>query len=133
MAETTFDPVAAWQKFISDWEKQVNEASARVTGTEEFSRAMNQVTKFSMAAQQQFDRQMEQFLKTVHLPSKTDIAAIHDRLAAIEDAVERLTIAMERGGRSPAAGIPADGNPAGVSLGGKVQIARTRRPPPDSA
>jgi len=120
MAETDFDPVAAWQKFISDWEKQVNDASARVTGTEEFSRAMNQVTKFSMAAQQQFDKQMEQFLKTVHLPSKTDIAAINDRLAAIEDALERLTTAMERSER-----------PGGTPLA-KIQIARTRRPPPES-
>ena len=127
MADTTFDPVAAWQKFISDWEKQVNEASARVTGTPEFSQAMNQMTKFSMAAQQQFDRQMEQFLKTVHLPSKTDIAAIHDRLAAIEDAVDRLTTAIERDRR-------VTGNAPGVATpGAAIQIARTRRPPPDSA
>jgi len=128
MAETTFDPIAAWQKFISDWEKQVNEASARVTGTEEFSRAMNHVTKFSMAAQQQFDRQMEQFLKTVHLPSKTDIAAIHDRLAAIEDAVDRLTTMLERNNRA------AGNAPGGASTpGAAIQIARTRRPPPDPA
>ena len=127
MADTTFDPVGAWQKFISDWEKQVNEASARVTGTEEFSQAMNHMTKFSMAAQQQFDRQMEQFLKTVHLPSKTDIAAIHDRLAAIEDAVERLTTAIERDRR-------VTGNAPGVATpGAAIQITRTRRPPPDSA
>ena len=119
MAEPNFDPVAAWQKFISDWEKQVNEASARVTGTEEFSAAMNQMTKFSMAAQQQFDRHMEQFLKTVHLPSKTDIAAIHDRLAAIEDALERLTSALER---------PQRMNPERAA---SASVARTRRPPPE--
>lgn len=83
MDEANLDPMAAWQKFISDWERQVNEASTRVTGTEEFGRAMNQVTQFSMAAQQQFDKQMEQFLKTVHLPRKTDFAAINDRLAAV--------------------------------------------------
>jgi ubiquinone biosynthesis protein UbiJ len=127
MSETQFDPVAAWQKFISDWEKQVNEASARVTGTEEFSRAMNQVTKFSMAAQQQFDKQMEQFLKTVHLPSKTDIAAIHDRLAAMEDAIERLTTALERSNRL--GGTP----PGGGERPAKIQVTRTRRPPAESS
>jgi ubiquinone biosynthesis protein UbiJ len=121
MAETSFDPVAAWQKFISDWEKQVNEASAQMTGTAEFSRAMNQITKFSMAAQQQFDKQMEQALKTVHLPSKSEIAGIIDRLAALEDAVYRLTAMLERDeqrGNSPPA---------------KIQITRTRRPPAISA
>jgi ubiquinone biosynthesis protein UbiJ len=126
MAEANFDPLSAWQKFISDWEKQVNEASARVTGTEEFGRAMSQVTKFSMAAQQQFDRQMEQFLKTVHLPSKSDIAAINDRLAAIEDTLERLTAAVNRDGRTGDA-APAADRPA------RIQVARTRQPPPESA
>ena len=120
MAEANLDPVAAWQKFISDWERQVNEASTRVTGTEEFGRAMNQVSQFQMAAQQQFDKQIEQFLKTVHLPSKSDIAAINDRLAAIEDALDRLTQALARGDRADAE------RPA------KAPIARTRQPPPES-
>ena len=118
MAEVNLDPIAAWQKFISDWERQVNEASTQVTGTQEFGRAMNQVTQFSMAAQQQFDKQMEQFLKTVHLPSKTDIAAINDRLAAIEDALDRLTKALACDDRVQPA---------------KAPVARTRQPPPESA
>jgi ubiquinone biosynthesis protein UbiJ len=116
MAESTpFEPIAIWQKFVSDWEKQINEVSARVAGTEEFSRAMNQAAKFSVAAQQQFDKQMEQFLKTVHLPSKEDIAAIHERLAAIEESLERLTSALGREDRSA-----------------QVSVARTRRTPPES-
>jgi ubiquinone biosynthesis protein UbiJ len=111
MAEIPFDPIATWQKFVSDWEKQVNEASARVTGTEEFSSAMSQASKFSIAARQQFDRQMEEFLKTAHLPSKSDVAAIHDRLAAIEDALEQLRLSLNR-----------DQRPAPA-------VARTRKPP----
>jgi len=98
---------------------------------------MNQMTKFSMAAQQQFDRQMEQFLKTVHLPSKTDIAAIHDRLAAIEEAVERLTTALERdrrvAGNAPGVATPGVATAGVVTPGAPIQITRTRRPPPDSA
>lgn len=121
MADAPLDPVAAWQKFISDWERQVNEASTRVTGTEEFGRAMNQVTQFQMAAQQQFDKQVEQFLKAVHLPSKTDIAAINDRLAAIEDSLDRLTKALARDDRDRAEGHA------------KAPLARTRQPPPESA
>lgn len=112
MADVPFDPMAAWQKFVGEWEKQINEASARITATEEFSRALNQAAKFQVAAQQQYDKQMEQFLKTLHLASKSDITAIHDRLAAIEDAIARLT---------PAVG--QQGGPA------KIQVARTRRPP----
>jgi hypothetical protein len=103
MADVPFDPIATWQKLVSDWEKQINEVSARVTGAEEYSRAMNQAARLSAAARQQFDRQMEEFLKTVHLPSKADMAAIHDRLAAIEDAIEQLRLALGRNIRRAAA------------------------------
>ena len=105
MADVPFDPIAIWQKIISDWEKQFNEVSARLTGTEEYSRAMNQAAKLSAAARQQFDRQMEEFLKTVHLPSKADMAAIHDRLAAIEDAIEQLRLALGRDNRGAASPV----------------------------
>jgi ubiquinone biosynthesis protein UbiJ len=112
MSDNQFDPIATWQKLVSDWEKQINEASARVTGTEEYSRAMNQAARFSTVARQHFDRQMEEFLKTVHLPSKADVAAIHDRLAALEDSIEQLRLAVGRNSRPET-----------------VAVTRTRRPP----
>jgi len=112
MADVPFDPMAAWQKFVGEWEKQINEASARITATEEFSRALNQAAKFQVAAQQQYDKQMEQFLKTLHLASKSDITAIHDRLAAIEDAIARIGSGSGRDAAPPT-----------------IQVARTRRPP----
>ncbi len=111
MADVPFDPIATWQKLVSDWEKQINEVSARVTGTEQYSQAMNQAAKIQTAARQHFDRQMEEFLKTVHLPSKSDMAAIHDRLAAIEDGIEQLRTALGRDNRRPA-----------------VPVTRTRKP-----
>lgn len=107
-----FDPMVAWQKFVSDWEKQINAVSAKVTATEEFSRALNQAAKYQMIAQQQMDRQMDQFLKTLHLPSKADIDALNERLARIEDSIERLAIAISREDR------PA-----------RLALPRTRRPP----
>jgi polyhydroxyalkanoate synthesis regulator phasin len=115
MSQSPFDPVAAWQKMVADWEKQINEASAQLTSTPQFSEVMNQATKYSLAAKQQFDSQMEQFLKTVHLPSRVDVAAIHDRLAAIEEALDRLNEKLASAER------PA-----------KPTVARTRRPPPEN-
>ncbi len=111
-APQVFDPMVAWQQFVSDWEKQINAVSAKVTATEEFSRALNQAAKYQVIAQQQFDRQMDQFLKTLHLPSKSDFDALSERLAKIEDSIERLAIAINR-----------DERPA------RVALRRTRRPP----
>jgi len=72
---------------------------------------MNQTTKFTAAARQHFDRQMEEFLKTVHLPSKADMAAIHDRLAAIEDAIEQLRLALDRDKRGAAPPVSRNRKP----------------------
>jgi ubiquinone biosynthesis protein UbiJ len=115
MSNPSLDPVAMWQKFISDWEKQVNDASAKLTSTPEFSQVMNQATKFSLAAQQQIDQQMEKFLKMVHLPSKAEVAAIHDRLAAIEESIERLAEKL-----------------GGAEWTAKASVARTRQPPQEN-
>ena len=89
-----FDPLATWQKFVSDWERQMNEASSKVTGTEEFSKAMNQASKFSLATRQQFDRQIEEWLKLMHMPSKADVAAIQERLGAIEETLAEIKAAL---------------------------------------
>jgi polyhydroxyalkanoate synthesis regulator phasin len=111
VAEAPLDPVAVWQKFVSDWEKQINEVSAKVTATEEFSRALNQATKYSVVAQQQFDRQMEQFLRTLHLPSKSDITDITERLARIEESLERLALTLTRDQRPAATALPRTRQP----------------------
>ena len=108
-----FDPLATWQKFVSDWERQMNEASTRVTGTEEFSQAMNQASKFSLAARQQFDRQIEEWLKLMHMPSKADVASIQDRLGAIEESLAEIKAALA---------------PRGPKKAGPT---RTRRPSPE--
>jgi hypothetical protein len=101
MADPPSDLIAAWQKFVSDWEKQINQVSAQVMGTDEYSRVMNQATKFSVVARQHFDKQIEEFLKTVHMPSKDDVAAIHDRLASIEESIEQLRLALSGEKRRP--------------------------------
>jgi hypothetical protein len=111
MNQTPFDLIATWQRSVSDWERQMNEASARLTGTEEFSQAMNQASKFSLAARQQLDKQIEEWLKLMHLPSKADLVAIQDRLAAIEEGLAQIKAAL------------ADKAPK------KAGPTRTRRPP----
>jgi hypothetical protein len=113
MADPTFDPLQAWQKFVSDWERQFNEASTLVTGSQEFSRLMSQATGYFTALQQKFDEQMETYLKVTHLPSKSDIAAIQERVAAIEDKLERLTQALGCKDRPATSDIPRTRRPRG--------------------
>ena len=103
MSQTpSFDPAATWQKLVSRWEQEVNEWSGKLTENEQFGKMMGQATKMQIMAQRSFNEHMEKLLKSLNLPSKSEIDAITERLDHIEELLERLTLAA-----CPAAAPPA--------------------------
>ena len=89
-----FDPAAAWQKMISRWEQEVNDWSGKLTQNDQFGKVMSQATKMQIMAQRSFNDHMEKLLKSLNLPSKTEIAEVAERLDRIEEVLERLTLAI---------------------------------------
>ncbi len=114
-----FDPVANWQQMLQKWEQEVNSWSSKFTETEQFGAGMSQATKFSLVAQKALNDRMETVLRSLNLPSKTQVEALGERLDAIEESIERLRLALEPGGT-----IPEPPNPV-------VAPRRTRKPPAD--
>ncbi|MFM5885263.1 MAG: hypothetical protein ACKOQ3_08075 [Novosphingobium sp.] len=112
-----FDPVANWQEMLQKWEHEINSWSGKLTETEQFGAVMGQATKMSLVAQKTLTDQMETLLRSLNLPSKTQVEALGERLDAIEEAIERLRLALE-----PGAAIPA---PAPAA----AEPRRTRKPP----
>ena len=100
----SFDPAAAWQQLISRWEQEVNQWSGRLTENEQFGQIMSQATKMQIMAQRSFNEHMEKLLKSLNLPSKTQIEEVSERLDRIEEAVDRLALAISG---SAAAAAPA--------------------------
>ena len=113
----SFDPMAAWQDMVQKWEIEINSWSGKVTESEQFSAMMGQATKMSLAAQKAMGDHMEQLLRSMNLPSKAQIDGLTERLDAVEEALDRLRLAIENGNASaPAAG------------GNTPQPKRTRKP-----
>jgi SMC interacting uncharacterized protein involved in chromosome segregation len=115
--KTGFDPVANWQEMVQKWEQEVNNWSSKFTETEQFGATMSQATKMSMVAQKALNDRMESLLRSLNLPSKTQVEALGERLDAIEEAIERLRLSLEPGAQIPDAPSPV---PA---------PSRTRKPP----
>jgi SMC interacting uncharacterized protein involved in chromosome segregation len=115
--KSTFDPVATWQDMLQKWEIEVNSWSGKLTETEQFGAVMGQAAQMSLVAQKALTDRMETLLRSLNLPSKTQVEALGERLDAIEEAIERLRLSLE-----PGAAIP---EPPGAAPAPR----RTRKPP----
>ncbi|MCJ2176957.1 hypothetical protein [Novosphingobium album (ex Hu et al. 2023)] len=116
MTISAFDPIAAWQKMIQDWEAEINAWSGRLTESEQFSAVLGQTSKMIVVAQKAMTEQLEGLLQSLNLPSKTQVEALADRLDSIEDSIAQLRIALDK--------LANDGTPTPV----KTEPRRTRVP-----
>ncbi len=117
MAEKgAFDPMAAWSQFVTKWEQEVNDFSAKISASKEFGGTMNQASMASRAVQQSFSEQMEKVLKAMNLPSRGEIGDLGERLLSVEEKIDQLAIAV----------ADLKGNGAGEAV---MPVRRTRQPP----
>jgi hypothetical protein len=115
MAEPpSLDPFSLWRDMLGQWERGMNSVANKAMGSDEFSRAMHQITTLGLRMQQTMGETMGKSLQALNLPSRGDFTAIHERLARIEETLARL----EAAGQGTAAPAPVAAKPA-----------RTRQPP----
>lgn len=96
MTNNAFDPIAAWQKMIQDWENEINAWSGRFTESEQFSAVLGQASKMVVVAQKTMTEQLESMLQSLNLPTRTQVEALSDRLDSIEDSIAQLRIALDK-------------------------------------
>ncbi|CCA92556.1 MULTISPECIES: hypothetical protein [unclassified Novosphingobium] len=116
MSNAPYDPLAAWQKFVQDWELEINAWSGKFTESEQFSAIMGQATKMMLVAQRTVTDQLENVLQSLNLPTKAQVEGLSDRLDAIEDSIAQLRIALDK--------LAQDG----PVREGKQEPRRTRKP-----
>ncbi|MDR7101361.1 hypothetical protein [Croceicoccus sp. BE223] len=112
-----FNPLAAWQEAIQKWEHELNAWSGQFTSSEEFGALIGQATKATVIAQKAMAEQTEAVLRSLNLPSKSQIEEVSERLAVIEDHLAQMRLQLARFDSS-AAPTPAAPEPR-----------RTRKPP----
>lgn len=116
MSEKPFNPVAAWQDAIQRWEHELNAWSGQFTKSEEFGALIGQATKATIYAQKAMAEQTETVLRSLNLPSKSQIEEISQRLAVIEDHIAQIRLGMGEGAQKTPGAEPR----------------RTRKPPADA-
>ncbi len=121
MADKITGPVAIWQKMMGEMEKGFNAFASKALETPEISRVVKQVGGVSAGAQKQLGDLMENYLLTMNLPSRAQMAGMADRLRAIERQLAEIkTLLRQRQGTAAVAGRrPAAPRPP-----------RAKRPPP---
>lgn len=119
MADKNTDPMQMWQNFLGDMEKKFNTFSNQAMGSEEFSRAMNQVTGVSVGAKKAFGDFMERYLAAMNLPSRSEMIDLGERLNTIESRLNEIMSLLQRVHADVAA---SDGQIA-------PRPPRTKRPP----
>jgi len=115
MAEqTNLDPLGLWRDMLGQWERGLNSVANQAMGSDEFSRAMHQVTSLGLRMQQSVGEAMEKSLRALNLPSRGDLIAISERIGRIEETLARIESAQST---------------AQPALVDKPRPARTRQPP----
>ncbi len=105
------DPLTLWREMLGQWERGVNSVANQAMGSEEFSRAMHQVTSMSLRMQQTVGEMMAKSLEALNLPTRNDLFAINERLARIEARLDEMS--ADEAAPKPAAAM----------------VKRTRKPP----
>ena len=112
------DPLGIWRELVGQWEKGINTLANETMASDQFSGSVNQVMNLSLKMQQTLGETMAAYLAALNLPSRADVTAISERLAAIEGHLDRLVAIAEKATAAPR------GMPARASM-----PPRTRKPP----
>lgn len=115
------DPGERFRELVTEWERGFDALANRFMGTDEFSRALNQLQNLQLSMQKAFSEVMGKQLAAMNLPSRDDIVrvgeAVHEletRLARVEQRLDEIASAT------------------GVTPARRPGPPRTKRPPSET-
>ena len=118
-SDPLLDPMVLWRDAVAQWEKGVNDVVGKSLGTSEFAQGMHGAMGTSLSAQKSFAVLMGRYLTALNLPSQADIAALGERMSAIESRLIRMNTLLEHLVDPVAAGVAT----------AVANVPRTKRPP----
>ncbi len=120
MADNKNDPVELWRTMVGEMEKGFNAFANQAMASPEFSKVVNQAGSVTAGAQKQMGDMMEKYLAGMNLPSRAQMTAFGERLAAIESQMAEV-VSILRDMRADSGAAPSGHTPP--------KPPRTRRPP----
>lgn len=116
--QTPNDPLERFRELVTEWERGFDALANRFMGTDEFSRAMNQMQNAQLSMQKSFADAMARSLANVNLPSREDVLrigeAVHEldmRLARLEQRIDDVAQAAGVASSRPRKGPPRTRKP----------------------
>lgn len=84
------DPFAAWQKFMSESEDQLNKTMNQYMSMPQYGETANVFMKAMAKYQQTVSEAGRKYLTSVNLPSRDDIVSVGEQLRVIDDRLTRI-------------------------------------------
>jgi hypothetical protein len=109
-----------FRELVTEWERGFDALANRFMGTDEFSRAMNQLQNMQLGMQKAFTEAMAKHLASLNLPSRDDVLRVGQAVHEVDMRLARLEQKLDEVAR--AAGVPPPAPP-------RQGPPRTRRPP----
>lgn len=114
------DPAAMLRDMLGQWEKTSNEAMTQIMATNEFGRAMSQMTTMSLEAKNSFSEVFGKVLTGMNLPTRDELLTVATQIREVDARLDRIEALLVRlTGASPVAERPTLPRPP-----------RTRKPAP---
>ena len=114
------DLLQLWRGWLTETERQWNSFFNDIMGTDSFARFLGGYTEAYSNLQRLLNQNMERYLNTINLPTRSDIVELGERLHAVEERVGSLEDAIGR-----LAGAVGEPQMAPVT---QLRPRRTRRP-----
>ena len=102
------DPAAMLRDMLGQWEKTSNEAMTQLMATNEFGRAMGQMTTMSLEAKNNLSEIFGKLLTGMNLPIRDELLTVATQIRDVDARLDRIeTLLVKLTGASPVAERPA--------------------------
>ncbi len=93
---------------LTQWEKTSNEAMTQIMATNEFGRAMSQMTTMSLEAKNSFSEVFGKVLTGMNLPSRDELLTVATQIRDVDARLDRIeALLVKLTGASPVPERPA--------------------------
>jgi len=116
---TPADMLNSWKQLAEQAEGQWNQYFNQMMGTEQFAELMGKYMEGYLAQQQTLAGNVEKYMQTMNLPTRSDFIALSERLASLETQVS-LLVAEQRRAAKPSKSDDSTENANGRRRGAKA-------------
>lgn len=86
--------IETWRKAAADAEQRWNDYFNQLMGTEGFGQLMARSMESYITMQSTVARGMEQYLRALNVPTRTDVAQVAERIAILEQKIDAIAAAL---------------------------------------